>query len=88
MTARLGQWHSGAKVLFGLQGEMIFHLLLQASISAAPAREICQTLKKPPHESHDKSSAFTSKKRAMMDAVCSQPRVSARNCLRPAAVRR
>ena len=88
LAAGFGQRHTGAQILRRLQREMLFHLFPQPLVVASPRGEIRQTSQKPPQKSHDKSPAFTSKKREMMAAVCSQSRVSAWSCLRPDPVRR
>ena len=88
LAARLGRSHAGAQILFGLEGEVFGELFLQAPVGAARGGEIRKANEKASQKFHDRSSAFTLKKRAMMAAVCSQSLVSVCSCFRPAAVMR
>ena len=88
LPPRLGGRHAGAQVLLGLQGKMLGHLFLEALVGAPSGGEVREANEKAAQESHGRSSALTSKKRAMIAAVCFQSRVSACSCLRPVAVRR
>ena len=88
LSPRLGGRHAGAQILLSLQGEMFGDLFAQALVGAPPGGEVREANEEASQESHGRSSALTLKKRAMMAAVCSQSRVSACSCLRPAAVRR
>ncbi len=88
LPARLGGRHAGAQILLSLQGKMLGHLFLEALVGAPSGGEVRETNEKAAQESHGRSSALTSKKRAMIAAVWFQSRVSACSCLRPVAVRR
>jgi hypothetical protein len=87
-AARFGGGHAGAQVLLGLEGDMFGDLFLETLVGAPPSYEIASAHEETPQAFHARSPALTSKKRAMMAAVCSHSRVSASSCLRPAAVRR
>ena len=88
LTARLRGRHACAEILLRLPRQMLRHLFTQPLIDWASHDEIRQTRQKPPQESHEKSSAFTSKNRAMIAAICSQSRVSVSSSFRPDRVRR
>ena len=88
LTASLGRRHAGAKILGREQSEMLLHLRPQPFIAVTPSGKVCRTGQGPPQESHGKSSAFTSKNRAMIAAVCSHSRVSDVSSLLPARVSR
>ena len=88
LPPRLGGRHTGAQILLRLEREMFGDLFLQALVGTPPCREIGKANQEASQEFHGKSSALTLKKRAMIAAVCSQSRVSAWSCLRPAPVRR
>ena len=88
LPPRLGRRHAGAQILLCLEREMFGDLFLQALVGTPPGGEIRQAYEEASQEFHVRSSALTLKKRAMIAAVCSQSRVSACSCLRPAAVRR
>ena len=76
LAARLGGRHACAEILLRLPRQMLLHLFPQPLVVLPPGGEVLETRQKPPQESHDKSSALTSKNRAMIAAVCSQSRVS------------
>jgi hypothetical protein len=69
LPSRFGGRHARMQILFSLQGKMPGHLFLQALVGAPLGREVRETNEKAAQKSHDRSSAFTSKKRAMMAAV-------------------
>lgn len=60
--------------------------LLALDGRTSPCRQGSHTGQKPPQRFHDRSPAFTTKNRAMIAEVCSQPCVSACSCLRPSRV--
>src|SRR5580658_3485932 len=88
LPPRLGGGHTGAQILLGLECKVPGNLFAQALVGTPPSYEIGKANQEASQESHGKSSALTLKKRAMIAAVCSQSRVSASSCLRPAPVRR
>jgi hypothetical protein len=65
----LGGRHAGTQILLSLQGKMLGHLFLQALVGAPSGGEVREAHEKTAQESHGRSSAFTSKKRAMIAAV-------------------
>src|SRR5438477_13019491 len=65
---------------------MFFNLRLQALFVLLDSSPGAQPFEESPECSHFRSSAFRTKNRPMMAAVCSQPRNSACNCLRPPRV--
>ena len=69
LPPRLGWWQTGAQVLFSLQGKMLGHLFLEALVGAPSGGEVREANDEAAQEFHGRSSAFTSKKRAMMAAV-------------------
>ena len=87
LPARLRRGHARAQILFRLQGDMLLHLLAQALIVPS-AEEIRHPGPETPEEFHGRSPALISKNRVTNAVVCSQFRVSASNCFRPAAVSR
>ncbi len=88
LAARLSGRHACAEILLRLPRQMLLHLFPQPLVVPPAGGKVLQPRQKPPQESHDKSSAFTAKNRAMIAAVCSQSRVSACSCFRPVVVRR
>ena len=88
LAPRFGRRHAGAPVLLGLPIEVRLDVFLQARFVASAARRQPQPSEKPPHGSHDRSSAFASKNRVISAIVSFQFRVSAWSCRRPAAVSR
>ncbi len=88
LAPRLLCGHAGAQVLRGLQSDVLLHLFAQSPIALPSGNEICQTSQETSEEFHGRSSAFTSKNLVTSAVVCSQFRVSASNCFRPAWVRR
>jgi hypothetical protein len=88
LTPSLEGRHAGTDVLLRLRCDMFGHLVAQALVCATPRDGVREANEKAAQELHARSAALTSKKRAMIAAVCSQSRVSDCNCLRPAAVRR
>src|SRR5439155_12738037 len=75
-------------ILCRLQGDMFLNFLFQSLVVAPPCHHVSKSFVEPPQVPHDKSSAFNSKNRPMIPAVCSQSRSSACNCLRPSRVKR
>ena len=69
LPARLDGRHAGTQVLFSLQGEMLGHLFTEALVGAPSGGEVREAHEKAAQESHGRSSALTSKKRAMIAAV-------------------
>jgi hypothetical protein len=61
--------HAGTQILLSLQGKMLGHLFLEALVGAPSGGEVREANEKAAQESHGRSSALTSKKRAMMAAV-------------------
>ncbi len=88
LPARLDGRHAGTQIFLSLQGKMLGHLFMEALVGAPSGGEVREANEKAAQESHGRSSALTSKKRAMIAAVCFQSRVSVCSCLRPVAVRR
>ena len=88
LTARLCGRQTGAKILGGLHGEMFFNFGPQAVFILLASGPGSQAVEEAAQGSHWRSSAFATKKRPMMAAVCSQSLASARSCLRPSRVRR
>ena len=80
--------HPRAQILLRLQGDMLLHLLPQPFVVSPPGGKVLEPRQKPSQKSHGKSSAFTSKNRPMIAAVCSQSCVSTCSCLRPSFVSR
>ena len=66
---RLCGRHSGAKILVCLEREMFGEFVLEALVGAPSGGEVREANKKAAQKSHGRSSALTSKKRAMMAAV-------------------
>ncbi len=88
LAAGFGGRHSGADILFGQKGEMLLHLLLEPGIAAAGGGEVANAGEEAIQGSHARSSALTSKNRAMMAVFCSQFCFSAARSCCPARVRR
>src|SRR5947207_905867 len=87
LTPRFCGRQPGANIFGSLESEMFFDFRLQAIFVVLNLRPEDQPVEESPQDPHWKSSAFAAKNRPMMAAVCSQPRVSACNCLRPSRVR-
>src|ERR1017187_3906493 len=88
ITVSFDRSHPTSDVLLCLHRDVRLHLLTQALIITDAEAEIPQTHEEPVQDSHVKSSAFTSKKRAMIAAVCSQSRFSVWSSFSPARVSR
>ncbi len=88
LTARFRWCNSGAKIFLRLPSQMLLHLFPQPLIISPPGGKVLEPCQKPSQGSHVKSSAFTSKNRAMIAAVCSQSRVSVSSSFRPDRFRR
>jgi hypothetical protein len=88
LSPRLGRGHARAQILLCLERKMFGNLFLQPLVATPPCGEILEAYEEASQEYHDRSSALTLKKRAMIAAVCSHSRVSAWNCLRPALISR
>jgi hypothetical protein len=69
LPARLDGRHAGAQILLGLQGHMFGYLLTEALVGAPAGGEVREANEKAAQKSHGRSSALTSKKRAMIAAV-------------------
>ena len=69
LTARLRGRQAGTQILFRLPGEMFGYLFLEALVDALSGGEVRETYEEAPQNFHARSSALTSKKRAMMAAV-------------------
>src|SRR6202035_1898331 len=69
LPARLDGRHAGAQVLLSLQGHMFGHLLAEALVGAPSGGEVREANEKAAQKSHGRSSALTSKTRAMIAAV-------------------
>ena len=81
-------YETGAEVFFGLRRKMGSDLLVEASVLAMGGGEVRGAGEQTLQGSHAMSCAFTSKKRLIMAAVCSQSRFSALSAAWPARVRR
>ena len=79
---------TGPEVLESLKSEVFFDFRLQPLFVSAGGSQGTQPFEESSKPPHFRSSAYTAKKRPMIAAVCSQPWVSARNCLRPSRVSR
>src|ERR1700733_4522217 len=55
---------AGAQILLRLQGKMLGHLFMKALVGAPSGGEVREANEKAAQESHGRSSALTSKKRA------------------------
>jgi hypothetical protein len=69
LPPRLGGRHAGTQILLSLQGKVLGHLFLKTLVGAPSGGEVRETNEKTAQESHGRSSALTSKKRAMIAAV-------------------
>jgi hypothetical protein len=69
LPTRLGGRHAETQILLSLQGKMLGHLFLEALVGAPSGGEVREANEKAAQESHGRSSALTSKKRAMIAAV-------------------
>ncbi len=69
LPARLGGRHAGAQVFLRLQRDVFGDLFLQTFIGTPPSREVRQSHEEATKKFHARSSALTSKKRAMIAAV-------------------
>src|ERR1700733_12510446 len=88
LATRFDGLETVAQILGSLQCQMFFNFCAQSLFVPLRRRPGTQALEESSHSPHLTSSAFTAKNRPIMAAVCSQPRVSACNCLRPARVSR
>ena len=88
LPPRLHRRQPGALVFGGLQRQVILDFRGQALVGILPGHPGAEPPEEALHGSHRRSSAFTAKNRPMIAAVCSQPTVSARSCLRPSRVSR
>src|SRR6202044_3902599 len=76
LPPRLDGRHAGTQILLSLQGHMFGDLLTEALVGAPSGGEVREANEKAAQESHVRSSALTSKNRAVIAAVCFQSRVS------------
>src|SRR3954454_20597250 len=83
LTASFDRSHPSSHILLCLHCYVPLHPLTHAIITTAAEAEIPQARKKPIEDSHAKSSAFTSKKSAIIAVVCSQSRRSASSSFSP-----
>jgi len=88
LPPRLLLAHTGPQIGFRLARHIVFHLLAQPCIAATASGKIAQTNQESMERPHARSSALTSKNRAIIAAVCSQSRFSDSRSLRPARVSR
>jgi hypothetical protein len=87
-ASRLGWRQPPAQVRIRFERDVVVDFLAQPRFVVAPRHRRRRPNQPLPQPSHGRSFAFTAKKRSICAVVCSQARVSASSCLRPALVNR